>query len=89
MSRKVNASPETLRKFGEDIRKFAQDEAELIRRIKADYTNAGSEWQDSQYQKFGQCIEEIVTSINRLLPTCEETVAHLQKKANDLESYLN
>ncbi|HHQ4156178.1 hypothetical protein ACQR2Y_12970 [Clostridium perfringens] len=89
MSGKVNTSPEILREFAQEIEMFIGGQEEIVGRLNTSYSNIGSEWDDVQYHKFGECIQNIISRIKEIIPECEETIIHLRRKADVLEDYYN
>lgn len=83
----INTSPKVLREFAKEIRNFIEGQEEVIGRLVTSYRNIGSEWNDVQYKKFGECLENIIKSVKSSIPECEMTAKNLEQKAKILDEY--
>ncbi|MGL5379329.1 hypothetical protein [Clostridium sp.] len=84
---KINATPEAIREFAAEIKNFIEGQREVIGRLNNCYRNLGNDWNDPQYQKFGECLEMVTRGVGSVMPTCEETIRHLERKASILDEY--
>lgn len=88
MSR-INASADGLRDFARKIENFIDEQEDILSRLRSSYTDMSSEWNDIQYERFGEIIDEIINNMKNVIPTCEDTIYHLQNKADILEDYIS
>lgn len=87
MSNKINASSEALRDFASQIKTFIDDQERILSKLHSNYVNVGANWNDKQYQKFGQSMNTIVNDIRKIIPMCEESIIHLKNKADIIDEY--
>lgn len=74
------------------IRMLTQLDQALIdveNQLKRDYDIVGTEWNDQQYQKLGDVIGEISTSISASYSKVSECTTRVQQLKRALEDYLN
>lgn len=88
MSDRIITSPEVLRNFAREIQRFLDDQEQILQRLHSSYTSVGTEWNDAQYVKFGENMNDIVNQIRSIIPTCTESIQYLERKAQALENYL-
>lgn len=84
---KINTSPEALRNFAKEIKRFIEGQEQVVGRLNSSYQNMNSEWNDPQYQKFGEAIQDIIKEVRAVIPECEQTIRYLEDKAKILDDY--
>ena len=83
----VIADPKNIRDFQRQLGQFNRELDAITRKLKGQLTTLNSTWRDSEYQKFEQQINEVMTAFNRYLQQSEEYTRYLDKKAKPLEDY--
>lgn len=83
----VIADPKNIRDFQRQLGQFNRELDALTRKLKGQLRTLNSTWRDSEYQKFEQQINEVMTAFNRYLQQSEEYTRYLDKKAKPLEDY--
>lgn len=74
------------------IRMLTQLDQALVdveNQLKRDYDIVGTEWNDKQYEKLGDVISEISTSIGASYSKVSECTTRVQQLKRALEDYLN
>lgn len=85
---KANADSETIRNFSKQVKKYVAQQTALINKLKTQYSAAGGQWNDLQYQKFGQALTELEKTIKKTEPAFVEYSKKLERKAKQLDIYL-
>ncbi|MBT9151087.1 MAG: hypothetical protein DDT40_01271 [candidate division WS2 bacterium] len=88
MSGSVINSPEAVRNYARQIQRFIEQENQALQALKSAHSTVESEWRDSQYQKFGQELELMISQIRNMMPAFESYIRHLNVKATQLDEYL-
>ena len=85
---KANADSEAIRNFSKQVKQYVTQQSALINKLKTQYSAAGGQWNDLQYQKFGEALGELEKAIKRTEPTFIEYAKKLEGKAKQIEAYL-
>ena len=85
---KASADSEAIRNFSKQVKQYVTQQEALITKLKSQYSTAGSQWNDLQYQKFGQALGELEKTIKRTAPAFLEYSKKLYTKAKQIDVYL-
>lgn len=85
---KANADSEAIRNFAKQVKQYVTQQKALINKLKSQYSAAGSQWNDLQYQKFGQALGELEKTIKKTEPAFTEYSKKLEGKAKQIDAYL-
>ena len=85
---KANADSEAIRRFSKQVQQYVTQQEALIRTLKSQYSAANSQWNDLQYQKFGQALDELEKTIKRTSPAFIDYSKKLEGKAKQIDAYL-
>ena len=62
---------------------------EVADRLKTDYINIGSDWNDEKYEELGRVIDEAVAALKGAEPTLSEMTTRIQLLKSMLRDYLD
>lgn len=85
---KASADSEVIRNFAKQVKQYVAQQEALINRLKTQYSVAGGQWNDLQYQKFGQALGELENTIKKTAPAFYEYSKKLETKAEQIDNYL-
>lgn len=85
---KANADSEVIRNFSKQVKQYIAQQTILINKLKTQYSAAGGQWNDLQYQKFGEALNELEKTIKKTEPAFVEYSKKLEVKAKQLDVYL-
>lgn len=85
---KASADSEAIRNFAKQVKQYVSQQETLINKLKSQYSAAGGQWNDLQYQKFGQALGELEKTIKKTAPAFTEYSRKLQTKAKQIDQYL-
>ena len=83
----VHADPVEIRRFQSSLRQFNHQLEAIATRLKSQLRSLGTSWQDSEYHKFEQQLDEALGAFRSYLNNSEEYLRYLDKKAEPLERY--
>lgn len=86
---KASADSEAIREFAKQVKQYVAKQEALINKLNAQYSAAGGRWNDLQYQKFGQALEELRKTVKKTAPAFQEYSKKLETKAKQIDIYLN
>ena len=85
---KANADSAAIRNFSKQVKQYVKQQTALINKLKTQYSAAGSEWNDLQYQSFGQALIELERTIKKTEPAFMEYAQKLNNIAEQIDDYL-
>ena len=85
---KASADSEVIRNFAKQVKQYVAQQEALINKLKTQYSAAGGQWNDLQYQKFGQALGELENTIKKTAPAFHEYSKKLESKAKQIDNYL-
>lgn len=85
---KANADSEAIRKFAKQVKAYVSQQEALINTLKSQYSSVGGQWNDMQYQKFGQSLGDLEKTIKKTAPAFQEYAKKLETKAKQIDQYL-
>ncbi len=86
---KASADSEAIRNFSKQVKQYVSQQQALIQKLKTQYSSAGGQWNDLQYQKFGQALGELERVIKKTGPAFMEYSKKLETKAKQIDEYLS
>jgi len=87
--RQAIVSPEELRKFGSDLKRFNDELKENFGQIHGRFKQLGETWRDQEHKKFEKEFDQTGRAIKQFLAASEEYVPFLIRKAEAAEGYLD
>ena len=84
---RANADAEAIRNFAKQVKQYVRYQEALIGKLKKQYTAAGGRWNDLQYEKFGESLSDLESSIKRTAPAFDEYAKKLKEKADQIDIY--
>ena len=87
--RQAIVSPEDLRKFAADLKRFNDDLKENFGQLHGRFKELGETWRDQEHKKFEKEFDEAGKAIKMFLAASEEYVPFLMRKAEAAEGYLD
>lgn len=88
MSRRVDATPEELRRFASNLKQFDAELQGSTARLQAQYHRLGDTWRDQEHVRFAQEFEQTMRVLQRFIQIAEKHIPFLLRKAEKLEEYL-
>ena len=85
---KASEDSEEIINFSRQVKQYVTQQEALITKLKSQYSTAGSQWNDLQYQKFGQALGELEKTIKKTAPEFLEYSKKLDTKAKQIDVYL-
>lgn len=85
---KASADSDVIRNFAKQVKQYVSQQDALINKLKSQYSAAGGQWNDLQYQKFGQALAELEKTIKKTAPAFHEYSQKLETKAKQIDAYL-
>jgi len=85
---RVEATPEELRRFAHNLKKFDIDLSNMTFQLQAQFRQLGDTWRDQEHARFAQEFEQTMRVIHRFLNISEAHIPFLLKKTQRLEDYL-
>ena len=85
---KIVSDTETIRALMKQLKVFVKDETALLYTLKRKYISVGSKWNDLQYEKFRDALQQNDKSVKKIVTISEEQLQVLEGKLKQLESYL-
>lgn len=86
---KAVADSAAIRNFAKQVKQYVSQQDALINKLKSQYSAAGGQWSDLQYQKFGQALSELEKTIKKTSPAFQEYAKKLEGKAKQIDDYLH
>jgi uncharacterized protein YukE len=86
--RQAIVSPEELRKFASDLKRFNEELNEKFNQTHARFKQLGETWRDQEHKKFEKDFDQTGRAIKQFLEASEEYVPFLTRKAEAAEGYL-
>ena len=86
MSR-VSADSEAIRNFAKQVKHYIVQQEALIGKLEKQYRATGGQWRDLQYEKFGESLSDLESSIKRTAPAFYEYARKLEVKAQQIDEY--
>lgn len=83
----ARADSEAIRNFAKQVKQYVGQQEVLIGKLKKQYTAAGGQWNDLQYNKFGESLSDLESSIKRTAPAFHEYARKLEAKARQIDEY--
>lgn len=84
----VKADPKNIRDFQRQLRQFNREFETLTSRLQAQLRTLNTHWQDNEFHKFEQQINEVITAFKRYHQQSDQYIRYLDKKAEPLERFL-
>lgn len=86
---RVDATPEHLREFAGELRRFNDDLRDRVSGLQAGFTRLGETWRDQQHERFANLFAETTKALVRFIEAGDQHVPYLTKAAEKLEEYLH
>ena len=87
--RQAIVSPEELRKFASDLKRFNDALKENFGQLHGRFKQLGETWRDQEHKKFEKDFDQTGRAIKLFLAASDEYVPFLIRKALAAEEYLN
>ena len=85
---KANVDPAELRRFAQDLGRFATEMEGLMSSLYAKLRGLEASWRDQEQRKFTEAFDQTAKAVGRFLDDSKEHAKTLQKKATAVEEYL-
>ncbi len=86
---KAVVDPGELRRFAQDLKKFAMDLQQQTGALNARMATLEQTWRDQEQAKFSEEFEATVRVLLKFTKAAEQHVPYLLRKADAAEAYLN
>ena len=83
------ANPEELERFARDLKQFNGQLKENMTRLNGEFRQLGDTWRDQEHHKYGQEIEQTKRVLAQFMPSSDEQIPFLLRKASRLREYLS
>jgi uncharacterized protein YukE len=81
--------PERVRRFAEELQRFARDIEVRMATLQARFTALGDTWQDQEQVKFADEFRQTMKALKKFIEVSGEQAPYLLRKAQRIEEYLN
>lgn len=85
---RVDATPEELRRFAQQLKQFNGDLSQQTVRVQAQFRQLGETWRDQEHARFAKEFEQTMRVIRGFLKISGEHIPFLLRKAQRLEEYI-
>ena len=86
---KAVVDPAELRRFAQDLKKFALELQTQTGALKARMATLSQTWRDQEQAKFSEEFDSTVRVLQKFTKAAEQHVPYLLRKADAAEAYLN
>ncbi len=86
--RQAIVSPEALRKFASDLKRFNEELKEKFAQTHSRFKQLGETWRDQEHKKFEMEFDRTGRTIKQFLDASDKYVPFLIRKADAAEKYL-
>ncbi len=85
---KAHVDPAELRRFAHDLTRFSGELQALLSSLHARLRGLERTWRDQEQRKFAEEFEQTTKALGRFIDSTEQHVIFLQKRAGNIEDYL-
>lgn len=85
---KAHADSDAIRAFAKQVNEYVREQEALISKLRGKYSAVNGQWNDLQYQKFGEALSELEKTIKKTAPAFQDYAKKLEGKAKQIDAYL-